>query len=704
MNQFPLFSLSVLALAISGAVSAEPASERFDRRGPSQSDFGGVGLIETPTARMAREGEFSANYMDNDQYRRWSVSIQPYEWLETTFRYTDIRTRLYSQYEEFSGDQTYKDKGIDVKLRLWEESFYLPQVALGIRDFTGTGLFDSEFLVASKRWGDFDFSLGMGWGNMAQSGNIQNPFCSYSESWCQRGDDYSGSGGEFEVGNLFHGPAALFGGIEYQTPWKPLRLKLEYDGNDYSKEAAGVITQSSPINVGAVYRIADELDTHLSYQRGNTLMWGVTLRTNFNDLVPAWRDAPRPQLAPEAKQTELAAPDKPALREALASNAGFQGASVTLDEASGVATVRGEQTRYRDHRESDERAAVLVANSLPEQQLRQLDIVYEREGMPVQQSRIDMQSWRAQQAGTPLGQTPAQSRHELAPQPTNTQATTLLDADPSRLSYGWKPQLQQSLGGPDGFYLYQFGVNGDADLRLTDNLKLGGTLYWNWFDNLDKFTYTTPPVDGDALPRVRTWIREYVSSSDLLLNNLQLTALDELAPDWYGQAYGGYLEMMYAGVGSEILYRPYGARWALGAEINAVRQRDWNNTLKLTDYSTVTGLMTAYMELPYLECTTAKLSFGRYLAQDVGTTIDLSKRFETGVIVGGFATFTNVSAEEYGEGSFTKGIYFTVPFDLLLSQPTTRSGTISWVPLTRDGGQSVGKRYSLYTLTDTKNN
>lgn len=66
-----------------------------------------------------------------------------------------------------------RDKGIDVKLRLWEESFYLPQVALGIRDFTCTGLFDSEFLVASKRWGDFDFSLGMGWGNMAQSGNIQ---------------------------------------------------------------------------------------------------------------------------------------------------------------------------------------------------------------------------------------------------------------------------------------------------------------------------------------------------------------------------------------------------------------------------------------------------------------------------------------------------------------------------------------------------
>jgi hypothetical protein len=180
-------------------------------------------------------------------------------------------------------------------------------------------------------------------------------------------------------------------------------------------------------------------------------MWGVTLRTNFNDLVPAWRDTPRPQLAAEATQKPLTENDKPALRQALANSAGFQGASLTVDESSGVATVRGEQTRYRDHHEADERASVLVANALPEQQLRQLDIVYEREGMPVQQSSIDMQSWRVQQAGTPLGQTPAQNRRELAPQPANTQATTVLDADPSRLSYGWKPQLQQSLGGPDGF-------------------------------------------------------------------------------------------------------------------------------------------------------------------------------------------------------------------------------------------------------------
>ena len=54
----------------------------------------GVGLLQMPTARMADAGEFSANYQDNEQYRRWSVSVQPFEWLETTLRYTDTRSRF----------------------------------------------------------------------------------------------------------------------------------------------------------------------------------------------------------------------------------------------------------------------------------------------------------------------------------------------------------------------------------------------------------------------------------------------------------------------------------------------------------------------------------------------------------------------------------------------------------------------------------
>ena len=48
---------SLLALSVSAACHAETFPAPI---GPSQSDFGGVGLLQTPTARMARDGEFSS--------------------------------------------------------------------------------------------------------------------------------------------------------------------------------------------------------------------------------------------------------------------------------------------------------------------------------------------------------------------------------------------------------------------------------------------------------------------------------------------------------------------------------------------------------------------------------------------------------------------------------------------------------------------
>jgi len=104
---------------------------------------------------------------------------------------------------------------------------------------------------------------------------------------------------------MFRGPAALFAGVEYQTPWHPLRLKLEYDGNDYKHDFAGVIKQSSPFNVGAVYRAAEWADLTLNVERGNTLTFGFTLRTNFNDLRPALRDRPKPEYQPAPETAGL---------------------------------------------------------------------------------------------------------------------------------------------------------------------------------------------------------------------------------------------------------------------------------------------------------------------------------------------------------------------------------------------------------------
>lgn len=96
----------------------------------TQNDFGGVGLMQTPTARMAPAGELSVNASRTEPYTRYSVSLQPFEWLEGSFRYTAITNRRYGP-ESLSGDQSYKDKAVDLKVRLWQESHWAPELALG---------------------------------------------------------------------------------------------------------------------------------------------------------------------------------------------------------------------------------------------------------------------------------------------------------------------------------------------------------------------------------------------------------------------------------------------------------------------------------------------------------------------------------------------------------------------------------------------
>ena len=128
------FQLKALYLALPAlACLVVPTIAQADRYRTTQSDFGGVGLLQTPTARMAPDGYIGFNANRTSPYSRYSLSFQPLPWLEGTIRYMAITNRNYGA-ASLSGDQSFKDKAIDAKARLWQESYYLPEIALGFRD------------------------------------------------------------------------------------------------------------------------------------------------------------------------------------------------------------------------------------------------------------------------------------------------------------------------------------------------------------------------------------------------------------------------------------------------------------------------------------------------------------------------------------------------------------------------------------------
>ncbi|MFP1592697.1 YjbH domain-containing protein [Escherichia coli] len=97
------------------------------------------------------------NYRDNNQYRYYSASVQLFPWLETTLRYTDVRTRQYSRRQSiYLGDQTYKDKP-SISNCVCGRSYWLPQVAVGARDIGGTGCLMRNILLPGKSLGAVRF-------------------------------------------------------------------------------------------------------------------------------------------------------------------------------------------------------------------------------------------------------------------------------------------------------------------------------------------------------------------------------------------------------------------------------------------------------------------------------------------------------------------------------------------------------------------
>ena len=120
---------------------------------------------------------------------------------------------------------------------------------------------------------------------------------------------------------------------------------------------------------------------------------------------------------------------------------------------------------------------------------------------------------------------------------------------------------------------------------------------------------------------------------------------------------GGILEDMFS-YGAEYLYFKPNNNYSFGFEIFNVRKRDYEWRFGYLDYENTT--FTANLFIGILDqLFDFKLSAGEYLAGDIGSAVEFSRSLSNGVRFGAFATFTDVSFEQFGEGSFDKE-YFLI--------------------------------------------
>ena len=249
----------ILAAGVLAGATALADPLLTDHRGT----FGLPGLIDMPTAESAPEGMLGASVFRFDGALRISMTFQVTDRLSGAFRYSRVPGI-------FTGGSALYDRSFDLHYRLLDEKGLRPAIAIGLRDFVGTGIYSSEYVVATKTLTPrLRATAGLGWGRLGSFGSIGSPFGSRPPL------DF-GEGGKANTDQWFRGPVSPFFGLAYQVNDK-LTLKAEYSSDAYALEtAAGTFSRDSSINLGFDYAI------NKSFSVSGYYLYGSQIGLQFN--------------------------------------------------------------------------------------------------------------------------------------------------------------------------------------------------------------------------------------------------------------------------------------------------------------------------------------------------------------------------------------------------------------------------------------
>ena len=699
LSRVKLFFL--LGLSLSYGLGASIYDYYPKKLEPSSTSYGITGVIQMPNARLMKEGSMKIGYSSSYPYEYTYISATPFSWMEAVYKYTEFKNRLYGP-KSYSGNQTLKDKGFDLKINLLKESYYLPEISLGWNDLAGTAIFASEYLSATKLFGNTDLTVGIAWGALGQDDNIKNPLIDAHEQFRNRQKD-AGQGGTFNNKSWFSGEnAAIFSAVEYYSWKQGLVYKIEYDTSNPDLGFSGPpVKVNSRFNIGIQRPINESLDFGLSFERGNQWRLSFSIKSDYGKRALIKKnDPPKNVVRLNNSQLDSIAKDKRVFYRSL--NKSLREESILIQSAElkdDEVEVIIAQNRFRSFPRAIGRTARIVSALTPSdiKKIRVIPMNGDIEVYSAEFTKKDFENLDDYK----ITQNELLNRAEFnAVDPGNYLNNDFLpNVIFPEVFFNMSPSLRHQIGGPESFYLGQLWWKINAKVKFTRGLTLHTTLGIDIYNNFDEFKNPS----YSEIPHVRSDIQEYLSEGENNIARLKMDYIWSPYKDVFARFDLGYLEEMFGGFGGEIYYRPFKKNFSTSLQLHAVKQRDYNQRLGFRKYKVETGHLGFYYDFP--RGLNAQLLVGKYLAGDKGATIDLSKRFNNGFTLGIFATKTDLSAEEFGEGSFDKGFYFSIPMDSFFTK--FRQGDIAFGlhPLTKDGGAILNHMNPLYSLYgDTKLN
>lgn len=656
---------------------------------PTINLYGVTGLIDMPSGEQQPDGYMHITHSQFGPISRNGLSFQITPRLSGSFRYVTIKDWNLKfcppDCNRANSFKTYYDRNFDLRYGVLLESQYLPAVTVGLQDFVGTGLSMGEYVAATKTFGPVKVTGGLGFGRLASYGPSFNLFGA-------RPDIDFGKGGKPNYAQWFRGDAAPFGGIEYQVNDK-LSLKVEYSSDAYLNESRRRETfdRRSPLNFGIEYQQSPMLHFSAYSMYGSEIGINVAILFNLKQRPAGGIGGqapeplkPRPPISENPQVWSTGWLEQPMAMGLLIQNLNNHLARTGITVESLSVTGDTAQVRYRNTiYDASAQAAGRVARSMSQTMpasVGRFELVAVANGLPASKVTVLRSDLEALEFAPDAG-------NALRARTTISEAGTPLPlalANPDLYpKFAWSigPYAQTLLFDPRAPLQYNVGVAVRGRAEVAPGIILQGSILKRGVSNVKR-----PRNSFSALPPVRSRTDAYYLNADPDIETLTAAWFGKLGEELYGRVTVGYLEQMFAGVSAEMLWKPVNSWYALGVEANYVAQRDTDGGLGFSqfDYRVASGHVSAYFDIG--NDFTGELDVGRYLAGDFGATFTLMRTFSNGWQVGAFATLTNVSAKDFGEGSFDKGIKMQIPLAWFVGQPTRTARSFALRPIGRDGG------------------
>ena len=625
-------------------------SYSFESLDISKNTLGEPGLVSMPIAGAIPDGTLAFTNSFAGPYNRSSLSFQALPNVYGSFRYTGIGD-INEQYFSTSG-YTYWDRSFDVRLDVVKEKINIPAVSVGMLDILGGGIFSAEYLVASKSLFDrIRLTGGLGWGKFSKNKLHNTGYRDHSQG--------EGRGGLLRYKHLFKGDVGLFGGLEYKTPIKKLKLKLEYSSDDYDRDKTFIKNlPDSSINYGVDYKLNDSLSLS-AYNLGG-LETGLQINISANPLNDYAGDyfepAPQPFYSYPYKQKESNQKYWENIEEDL-KNDNIVLVSHLEDGKEATAVIYN--NHYSSNTQAIGRTLRILSRHVP-YKVEFFSVILSEVGIPISEVTVNRHEI-ASIIDAPNAEIMSKKIASLTTAPrTLNNAAVVNDLYPG-ISFDISPYYKLHLFDPTTPLYYDIGAKGTITINPFPGLELMASGLYSIETTFDKIWRG----EKGSLPHVRTSIKNYENVIEPRIDTLTAASYSKVADDIYARITAGYLEQMYAGISSEILYAPTQSNFAFGTEFNYLKPREYRQLLGFREIPRLkvdkngfirTGYISGYWDTGYYNYL-AQIDYGKFLASDLGQSIKLTRDFRNGWKVGGFFTLTDVSFDDWGEGSFDKGIF-----------------------------------------------